>query len=655
MHDIFEFLIQTVYVSLTGAFILIVKRLFRDKLPPVWQLGIWSILAFALVIPYSVSGNILFLSELLKTAISGEITVSRPSFFFPVTDFSAPDSISDILFFIYIAGVIIFLLRYLISYFRLKIITAKCIPLEQEKQEKLNSISQKYKQKICKASTMKGLSSPFVFGFLRPVLILPEELPDEKIILHELLHLKYKDVLWGFAIALFRSIHWCNPFLWYCFNKINNDIEQLCDSRTLSLLEGEGRREYGNLLLSMANEKYASCIGTTSIANGGRNISSRIETIVRFKHYPQNNSLICICITLILASFLLINVNASSAPDPYLEITDINSVDRAFAASRSYFCTTPAAALDTYAKAVIKNNGIYRAISAPLSMHGSIKNTIKENLKEKQFPLWDSGVDVIPVTPAPYCIYNFEETGKDEYSAYLAFRVQFYDPDEYNNQKIIYQKLKVSKENFRWVVTEESDFMEEITYKSLSNWGCEDLPTYIYRAKAEDFDLERHYQLSFSLKNGTRNTDAPLLKADFYEVTVNTFSRCIYTGPEEKKSEINHLLFSCSTGETSSGIIDRLTNDPSLAGKSEMLNKFSEALKEAEAGGNYSSNSSDGSFSARSLDENWDNIQSFGGGGHTTEYKKGRNYLPQIVNAELKINNEYSVKAVLERVDENDG
>lgn len=652
MHDIFEFLIQTVHVSLTGAFLLLVKRLFRDKLPPVWQLGIWSILAFSLVVPYSVSGNILFLSEIVKTAISGEITVSRPSFFFPITDFSAPDSISDILFFIYITGVIIFLLRYLISYLRLKIITAKCIPLEQEKQEKLNSISLKYKLKSCKAATMNGLSSPFVFGFLRPVLILPEEFPDEKIILHELLHLKYKDVLWGFVIALFRSIHWCNPFLWYCFNKINNDIEELCDSRALSLLEGEGRREYGNLLLSMANEKYASCIGTTSIANGGKNISSRIETIVRFKHYPQNNSLICICITIILASFLLINVNASSAPDSYLKITDINSVDRAFAASRSYFCTTPASALDTYAKAVIQNNGIYRAISAPLSMHGSIKNTIKENLKENNFPLWDSGANVIPVTPAPYCIYNFEETGKDEYSAYLAFRVQFYDPDEEANQKIIYQKLKISKEDFRWVVTEGSGFTEIITDKVLSNWGCEDLPTYVYRAKAEDFDLERHYQLSFSLKNGASNTDAPLLKADFYEVTVNTFSRCVYTGPEEKKSEIHHLRFSCSTEASRPGIIDRIITDPTFAEKSETFKNMSEALKEAQ-GGNFSSNSSDGSsISAHALSENWNNIQSFGGGGHTTEYKKERNYLPEIINAELRINNEYSVKAVLERVDE---
>ncbi len=650
MHNIFEFFIQTVYASGIGLFILILKRMFRDKLPPVWQFGVWSIFGAALLIPYSVSGNILFLSELLKTKIFGSYTVSKPSFFFPMTDFSAPESISDIIFLIYISGVIICMLKYTASYIKLKTITAKCAPLSSEEQERLSSIARKYMLADCKAATMKGLSSPFVFGFIKPVLIVPEEFPDEKIILHELLHLKYKDVLWGFIVAVFRSIHWCNPFLWYCFNKINNDIEELCDSRVLSLIEGEQRREYGNLLLSMANEKYASCIGTTAIANGGKNISSRIETIVRFKQYPARNSLICICITLITASFLLINVNASVIPEPYIKITDKESVDVALAASRSYFCTTPASALDTYAKAVIQNNGIYRAVASPLSMHKEIKNTITKNLYDNVFPLWNSGVEGIPISPADYYVYNFEETGKDEYTAYLAFKVNFYDSENENNQKIVYQKLKIFKEDFRWVVTEETDFSYVITYKMQGIWGCEELPTYIYRATTDDFTLERHYQLSFSLKREMKNTNAPVLNAAFYEVTVNTFSKCIYTGPEEKKSEIKHLSFSCSTGNSQPSLIDKLIADPSLAENSKVFSKVSEILEQAQ-GGNYSSTSSDGSSKAtHSLTENWNNIQNFSGGGHTVEYKKGQNYLPKNVNGVLYVNNEIYASAVLERV-----
>lgn len=654
MHNIFEFFIQTVFASGTGLFILLIKRLFRDKLPPVWQFGIWSILAFSLIIPYSVSGSILFSAELLKTAISGEASVTKPSFFFPMADFSSPDSISDIIFMIYIAGVIVCALRYVISYFRLKAVTAKCRALSPEEQEKLNLTAQKYNLKCCKAAVMKGLSSPFVFGFFKPVLILPEAFPDEKIILHELLHLKYKDALWGFIIAVFRSIHWCNPLLWYCFNKINNDIEELCDSRVLSFIDGEERREYGNLLLSMANEKYASCVGTTSIANGGKNITSRIEAIVRFKHYPKRNSLICICITAIIASSLLVNVNASAIPGAYIKITDEKSVDVAMTASRSYYCTSPAAALDTYAKAVLQNNGIYRAVVSPLSMHKEIKNTLKKNLSDGVFPLWSAGFDGTPKASSDYYIYNFEETGKNEYSAFLVFSVHFYDPEEDDNQKIIYQKLKVFKEDFRWIVTEESDFLSVITYKMMDTWGCEELPTYIYRAETEDFDLERHYQLCFSPKREMKNTDSPILNAEFYEVTVNTFSRCIYTGPQEKKSEIRYLGFSCSTENSRPGLIDKLMNDPSLAEKSEVFSKVYEALEDAQPG-SFNSNSSDGSStSSHSLEENWNNEQTFSGGGHTDEYKKGKSYLPRSISGVIYVNNELYATAVLERVKQND-
>ncbi|MBR3596806.1 MAG: M56 family metallopeptidase [Clostridia bacterium] len=649
MHDIFEFLIQTAYASGVGIFILIIKRIFRNKLHPSWQFGVWSILATALLIPFSFSSNISFFAELLKTFTSGEYTVSRPAFFFPVPDFSVPENIPDILFLIYVSGVFVFFIKYLISFVRLKIVTKKCPPLSAENKEKLSSIAGKYLLKKCRAVTMKGLSSPFIFGFINPVLILPENFPDEKIILHELLHLKYKDAFWGIFIALFRSIHWCNPVLWHCFNKINNDIEELCDSRVLSLIEGEERREYGNILLSMANEKYSSCFGTTSIANGGKNISSRIETIVRFKQYPVNNALISVCITLIMASFLLIRVNAAILPERYIQVTNETSIAVALSAARSYFCTTPAAALDTYGKAVLQNNGIYRAVSAPLSHHEEIKNTIKQNLESKHFPLWSAGVDGSPEDSNSYYIYNFEETGDDEYSAYLVFIINYHDPNEYNNQKIAYQKVKVFKEDNRWVVTASSDFNYVLTYKMLGTLGCQDLPTYIYRAETDDFTLERHYQLCFNINKNYKNVSTPILNAPFYEVTVYTFSRCIYHGPEEKKSEITRLGFSSSEGKESS-IIDKLitsSDAPSAPQKalSSLLEKISTVTD-----GDFSSSSTNGSLSSSTtLSENWDDILNFGGGGHTAEYKEGKMYLPAQVNGILYVNSEIYAEAVLER------
>ena len=87
----------------------------------------------------------------------------------------------------------------------------------------------------------RRLHPPFLVGVVRPVLVLPMGwAPDRKVILHELIHLKQRDVAAGWVTALFRCVHWCNPFLWRIFDRIDNQREQRCDQLVLERLEGGG-------------------------------------------------------------------------------------------------------------------------------------------------------------------------------------------------------------------------------------------------------------------------------------------------------------------------------------------------------------------------------------------------------------------------------
>ena len=92
----------------------------------------------------------------------------------------------------------------------------------------------------------------------------------KRFLLHELMHRTYADALQNAFWCILRALHWCNPFLQYVFHRIGNDMESLCDQRVLEELEGEERRAYGKILLSMTDEKYARAPGTTSISNGGK-------------------------------------------------------------------------------------------------------------------------------------------------------------------------------------------------------------------------------------------------------------------------------------------------------------------------------------------------------------------------------------------------
>lgn len=214
---------------------------------------------------------------------------------------------------------------------------------------------------------VEGLPTAFVCGVFRPVLAVPKGGVDDKVLLHELLHLKYFDAAQGIFWCLIRALHWCNPFMHYVLDRVGNDLESLCDQRVLERLEGEERREYGGILLGMANAKYARAPGTSSISNGGKNISRRIAAIVRFKLYPRGMALASVCIAIVLATPLLLGT--ASADTGHMHPGPQRELDRSFAVARTTRCRTPAAALDTYAKGLLYDNGVFLTAASPFEKH----------------------------------------------------------------------------------------------------------------------------------------------------------------------------------------------------------------------------------------------------------------------------------------------
>ena len=51
MTNIWQFLLQTMEVTLAAVVLLALKRVFRDKLPPRWQYGVWALLGLRMILP----------------------------------------------------------------------------------------------------------------------------------------------------------------------------------------------------------------------------------------------------------------------------------------------------------------------------------------------------------------------------------------------------------------------------------------------------------------------------------------------------------------------------------------------------------------------------------------------------------------------------
>ena len=142
----------------------------------------------------------------------------------------------------------VMLLRYLLAYLRLRCCLRLGHPASLEVQRTVHEIGKRYALRVCRVVVLPGLSSPLVFGVLRPVMVLPEGTVDEAVLLHELLHIKYWDALQNSVWCICRALHWCNP--WFAWPlTVRNWIWN--PSVTSGCWSGwrEARRAYGYTLL----------------------------------------------------------------------------------------------------------------------------------------------------------------------------------------------------------------------------------------------------------------------------------------------------------------------------------------------------------------------------------------------------------------------
>ena len=542
MYNIWGFLLQTIAVSIVTGIILLLKKIFEDKLSPKWQYGIWSLFAIRILVPVNVSSyvvpQIALWLEILKANVEERLSSVFASLYEPITVnyvipviTKAPQSVTDLLFAIYIVGVIFFLLKYFIAYIRLRLLLNKGCCANQVMELKLSSVCDKYHLKPCKMIAAQGISSAFICGVFRPVMVIPAETDvDEKVLLHELIHYKYHDTIKNIGWCILRSLHWCNPLMHIAVNQIENDIESLCDQRVLELLEGEERREYGHILLSMANQKYARIPGTTSISNGGNNISKRIAAIVRFKKYPQGMALVSICIILTMFWPTIIGTAAT------YDATDYNqhygSIEKSMAIARMNRCSTVAGAIDMYAKGVYQMNGAYVASASSYSEHERIAAELEE------YGCYQPGKYVADIDYLhDFYVYNLDQIAEREYTAVICYYAKITDEEEYDAYiflpvSIIYDNGWCVKEvDERTIVTKQKDESWDTIIYPKKYYGKNDVGE-IALSIVTKCEINHHQKQSNSYTFLTESWDYPIdmsptPNATFSYYTIN--KKIIYT------------------------------------------------------------------------------------------------------------------------------
>jgi bla regulator protein BlaR1 len=85
-----------------------------------------------------------------------------------------------------------------------------------------------------------AVDGPCLFGVLRPRLLLPPGFTRDfslgelrYVFLHELGHVKRRDIPLGWLMALLQILHWFNPLVWLAFSRMRVDRELACDALAL--------------------------------------------------------------------------------------------------------------------------------------------------------------------------------------------------------------------------------------------------------------------------------------------------------------------------------------------------------------------------------------------------------------------------------------
>jgi bla regulator protein BlaR1 len=134
------------------------------------------------------------------------------------------------------------------------------------------------------------LETPAVFGFFRPRVLLPRELPGQldedqmrMVLLHEIAHVKRGDVLWNWFFISVRAWHWFNPLAWLALRVVQADRELVCDALVLSRIEPRERRVYGATLIKLVESisKPSRFSTAVPILNPGREMKWRITMIAK--------------------------------------------------------------------------------------------------------------------------------------------------------------------------------------------------------------------------------------------------------------------------------------------------------------------------------------------------------------------------------------
>ncbi|AZV57458.1 M56 family metallopeptidase [Clostridium sp. AWRP] len=322
-------LIKTIFMaSLNGSvlviLILLIKMLLKKKLKAEFHYFIWFLLIIKLIMPYGPESN-LSIFNIFSAVTEKEETISSKYYLKTsnisknkLKDSNVPGNLSknknieslnkkinykSILFFIWLMGIVFFIANTLYEIRKIQLIKKNAI---SNKDSNFNNILNSclnimnINKSVSLMYPYKSIN-PCLCGLIKPTIFIPQNIiknisEDEfkHIIIHELCHLKRKDLLINWIIIILNTVYWFNPIIRYGFYKMKQDCETSCDAYALRYLGIDRNINYGNTIIKILQleNNSPSLITSAPMAVNNSEIKRRITMISKHKKSSLKN-IIC--------------------------------------------------------------------------------------------------------------------------------------------------------------------------------------------------------------------------------------------------------------------------------------------------------------------------------------------------------------------------
>ena len=168
--------------------------------------------------------------------------------------------------------------------------------------------------------------SPAVSGFLHPVIVLPAELAAHltpsalrDVLLHELIHVRRRDLWLNLPQALVQIVWWWNPFVWLANARIRLLREQAVDEQVMLLTHGEEESTYPATLVAVARycaDRPVLTLSFVGILESRHHLRSRVERLLNAPLPPRAGLGRLGWLTLLLTACLALPMAFARRVDP---------------------------------------------------------------------------------------------------------------------------------------------------------------------------------------------------------------------------------------------------------------------------------------------------------------------------------------------------